>query len=390
LRPEDELLLRCAWTSTDSERGARIRALLREELSWEYLLQKASGHKMLPLLYWHLDTAAPETVPQDILCQLRDHFRNNTRRNLFLTGELLRLLNFFETHRIPAIPFKGPTLAAFVYGNLALRHSGDLDILVHERDILRAKELLVSQGYREDPLPREQEAAFLRSQQGYHFGLYSGKSTVELHWRIMPGVFSFSPDPEYLWKRLEQVPLGRGTVPTFTPEDLLLILCAHGSKHLWERLVWICDVAALIRVHKGIDWEQVLHQADTLGSRRRLFLGLYLASDLLGAALPEELLQRVWDDSAVKTLAAQVRKRLFQETDGPPELFEEAQWRPFGFKVLERLRDKAWYCVSAAIMPGIGEWRLLQLPYLLSPLYYVLRPMRLTVKYGRRMIKRFL
>ena len=33
-------------------------------------------------------------------------------------------------------------------------------------------------------------------------------------------------------------------------ENLLLVRCAHGSKHLWERLGWICDVAELIRVRK--------------------------------------------------------------------------------------------------------------------------------------------
>jgi len=169
-----------------------------------------------------------------------------------------------------------------------------------------------------------------------------------------------------------------------------LVLCVHGSKHRWGRLGWICDVAGLIRVYEGIDWELVVHRAEALGTRRRLFLGLYLANDLLEAPLPEEVLQRVWADAGMKALAKQVREQLFQETEGSSELFERSMFDPFGVRVMERLRDKAWYCVSMVIIPGMGEWRLLPLPYLLSPLYYVLRPIRLAVKYGRRMIERFL
>jgi len=203
LRPEAELLLCCAWSSTDSERAARTRALLREELNWEYLLRKASEHGMMPLLYRHLDATAPEAVPKVILYRLRDHFRENTRRNLFLTGELLKLLNLFEAHRIPAVPYKGPMLAALVYGNLALRHSGDLDILVHKRDVLRAKELLVSLGYRQqDQLTSEQVAGVLQSPHEHHFSFESDKSIVELHWRIMPGHSSFPLETEFLWGRL--------------------------------------------------------------------------------------------------------------------------------------------------------------------------------------------
>ena len=80
------------------------------------------------------------------LDQLRDDFNDNSRRNLFLTRELLNLLTLFETHQIPAIPFKGPVLAASVYGNLALRQFSDLDLIIHKQHVAKARELLVSAG----------------------------------------------------------------------------------------------------------------------------------------------------------------------------------------------------------------------------------------------------
>lgn len=389
-RPEAELLLCCARISTESERAARIRALLQKELDWPYLLSTALPHGMRPLLYWHLNSTCPEAVPKGVLDQLRDYFQENARRNLFLTGELLRLLRLFEAQGIPVVPYKGPTLAALVYGNVALRQFADLDILVHRRDVPRAKELLVSAGYQpEYRLTDAQEAAFLQYACEHPFTRSDGASTVELHWELTERFLSFPLDTERLWERLEPISLGGKVTPTFSPEDLLLILCVHGSKHCWERLAWIRDVAGLIQAHQEMDWERVAQQADRLGGSRMLSLGLLLARDLLGAALPERISQRIQADPVARSLAAEARARLFSEADGRPGVFEESMFHPFHIKMRERARDRARYCIRLAVTPNVADWKLLSLPPLLSPLYYVLRPVRLAGKYGRRVIKRF-
>jgi hypothetical protein len=48
------------------------------------------------------------------------------------------------------VPYKGPVLAAAVYGHLSLRQIRDLDILVHPSEVRPAGELLISQGYRRE------------------------------------------------------------------------------------------------------------------------------------------------------------------------------------------------------------------------------------------------
>ncbi len=391
-RPEIELLFCCARTRKDAGTAGRIVALLREEIEWPYLLRKANEHRVTPLLYWHLNSTCPEAVPEAVLEQLKNRFRANNLRNLSLTAELLRLLKIFEVRGVPTVPLKGPVLAALTYENLALRSFGDLDILVRKQDVSKARKLLTSSGYRqEDPLPQSQEAAFLKSQREYVYSHDNG-TVVELHWAVMPRNYFFFLDPENLWERLRQVRLGGENILTFSVEDLLLFLCVHGSKHFWYRLAWICDVSELIRVHETIDWEQLIDCADSLGSKRMLFLGLFLAHDLLGAPVPERVLCLVQSDPKVEMLARQVQEWLFEDTSSSPEILakgelDESSFHPFRVRMRERLRDKVGYCAYTALVPGVEDWQYLSLPKALFPLYYAVRPVRLAIKYGQRLLR---
>lgn len=391
--PEAELLLCCARTIRSPETAVQIRALLQGGIDWEYLLRVADKHGVAPLLYWHLEAAYPQAVPGEVLDLLREHSRANSLRNLFLTGELLRVLKALEAYGISAVPYKGPALAASVYGNLALREFSDLDVLVRQHNVPKAKEALASIGYQARyQLTRSQEAAFLRSQYEHPFTRNDGKSIVELHWGVTESHF-FPLDAESLWERLDQTALGGEDVPSFSPEDMLLILCVHGSRHAWERLKWICDVAELIRVRQDMRWERVVTQASALGGERMLLLGLLLASDLLGASLPEEVSRRVRSDPTVNALAEQTREQLFQETDHIASLegYEGAPaFHSLHVKVRKGTWDKIRYCVRKVTTLSGDDWELLPLPKFLFPFYSVLRAIRLTGKYGPGVLKRFL
>ena len=134
-RPEIHLLLDCARTCLDAQGASRIKSLISKDIDWTYLSRIARGHGVMPLLYRTLNSTCSDAVPKEILQELREHFYANAGRNLFLTKELIKIVEFFEAHGIPSIPYKGPVLAASVYGNLAFREFGDLDILVSEREL---------------------------------------------------------------------------------------------------------------------------------------------------------------------------------------------------------------------------------------------------------------
>jgi hypothetical protein len=364
--------------------------LLRSDLDWAYLLREAQRHRIMPLLFWQLNSCAPEAVPKGVLDELRNRFFSNSVRNLLLARELLELLDLIESNGIRTIAFKGPTLAVVAYGNLALRDFADLDVIVHREDVLKAKELLIALGYRpQHQLTRAQEEAFLHYEREHTFSHAANGTLVELHWEVTWRAFSFALNGESLWRHLERVPLGGGTVLTFSPTDTLLVLCVHGAIHLWWRLGWIYDVAWLLQTNKELDWERLEQQATAQSGRRMLHLGLFLANDLLGANIPAEVLHRTQADKGVMELAQQVRERLFSNIEEPSAFFDaQTLFHPFHLSVMERLRDRARYCIHQATTPIYDDWEQYPLPASLFPLYRALRLVRLARKYGRRASKR--
>jgi putative nucleotidyltransferase-like protein len=355
--PEAQVLLYCAQTCYNPASAAQLPRLLHPDFHWDSLIRLALRHRVLPLVYRSMQAIGANLAPPSVWADLQHHFHANAQRNLLLGGTLLRLLRLLARHDISAIPYKGPVLAMVAYGNLALRQFGDLDILVRQQDVERAKDLLLAQGYRW----WEQRPITLLPRQRKVYELISADSQVlvELHWAVTSSTFYFPLDPARLWERLETVVLLGLPVRTLTPESLLLILCVHGAKHHWHRLAWICDIAALLHVSAEMDWQHLLAQADQLGCRRMLLLGVLLAQTLLGTTLSEPLQHRLHADAAIPRLAQEVQARLFIDTRRPLAAVD----RPlFYLRLRERLRDRlrcscylVYHTITSRLLSAFGR-----------------------------------
>lgn len=383
LRPEFELLLCCARIHLLPGTRDRIMRLLQSELDWAYLINLASGHGLLPLLYRHLNAVAAAALPRDILIPLLGHYESNARRNRAMADELLVVLRTLDAHGIPAIPFKGPALAAAVYGDLALREFSDLDILLRVDDVLAASRLLQQHGYiHEYDLTPDAEAALVRSSLQYHliFDHASRPVKLELHWKTDA---DFPVEPvanDQWWAHLGHAYLGGDQVRCFGIEELFLILCLHGSKHGWCSLGWLVDVAELLRQHPDLDWDWIMERSAQLNCERRLAVGWLLARELLDAPLPERVGKRLDGAAAARKLADTLRNRLFDPAS-----------RGFSdvgnvFLRLRLLDERPWRQVllfkDAIFAPTVPDWSRWPLPRPLFFLYLPLRILRLMAKYA--------
>lgn len=376
-KPEEQLLIACARGPNAPYTAELVASLVDQPIDWPALIGLAQRHRVMPLVYHSCSTSAG--VPSEILAQLRASFMANVGHNRFRTGALLRLLDRLAADGISAISFKGAVLAEELYGTLALRHFGDLDLLVRKDDVERASAILQAEGYQPVFLPSAAQAgAYLRYQHHLVFFHPTSRVVVELHYQLREHYFAYTPDTEQLWRQRRQLPVGGRAVAVLSPEDTLLMLCVHGASHCWERLSWVCDVAAFVRVHPQLDWASIFAQAGQLGGVRMLSLGLRLALGLLGAPLPEPILRHLAGDAALEQLAAQLEQQLFSNNSS-----SFLQRVRLHLQARERWRDRVRYCLRLALTPTEGDWSLIALPKRLTFFYYVLRPFRLAAIYSR-------
>ena len=378
--PAHRLLLACARAPFDPAGAASAFEELTSEVEWEAFLRLAGRNRMLPLAHRALGerTGVPETVRS----HLRSAHAENARHALLLAGELRRLMDALQAAGIPALAYKGPALAVRAYGHLALRTYSDLDLLVAPSSIPAAAAVLRAHGYASAyALSPAQDAAFRRVDGDYPYHHPATGGLVELHARVSSTRFVARMPTEQLLARARAVPIGGGDVPAPADDDLFLALCLHGAKHRWTRLEWLACAAALA-IRAELDLEALVDRADAIGARRTVLLALRLAHDELDLSLPPSIERAIEADRSLGALAAEARDLWFgSEEDGdgstPANLRFNARLRDGG-------RDRARYVARWLFLPSPEDWAWARLPDALAPLYRVLRPVRLAMRYGRR------
>jgi hypothetical protein len=376
---EADLVKACAATVMAEDRRAIIRSLLGECPDWVYVIEVCQAHGVSSLICFNLEASAPDLVPREIREVLQARFRANACRNLFLTQELLALVQEFRESDIEVIPFKGPLLAITAYGNVALREFLDLDILVQKENLCRARELLAARGYR-SPAGQFTDG-YLTSQLGCDHIRADGRVALELHWNLLQKWLGFHVDLEAIWAAPRKIKIGRVPVLVLPADITLLHLCAHGAKHCWSRLCWVVDIAEVLRDRPELNWEKLLALAESSGCRRTLFIGLHLSKNLLGASIPEPVWGRIMQDKSAVSLARNLGEQMFIHRNAAAHnrLGWGRDW--FHLRTKERWREKGIYlCQMAriALQPSIKDRHWICLPRWLDWLYVVLRPIRVT------------
>ncbi|MBI5680856.1 MAG: nucleotidyltransferase family protein [Methanobacterium sp.] len=374
IRVEDEIILCCARTSLDLETKDKLLSLIENEINWTYLLEKTSKNRLLPLLYFQINSVCPQKVPKDVLNNLKDDFDENLHKNLLLTGELIKILNLFQSKEISAVPYKGPVLAVSAYGNLGLRVFDDLDIFIQETDIGKVKELLNSKGYEMDS-SNVGDLNYIKSQREYHFINSDSGVQIEIKWKLSGISFSFKTDIRYLYdpKSFEHVKISNTDILSFSREDLLLILCIHNAGHRFQYLQWICDVAELI-CSNNMNWDKIMDKAGKLGIKRMLFINLLLANDLLDVKIPRDILEEINKDKHSKSISNKLKDDFFSKNNGEPGLLE---YSIFHIKIRENLRNGLMDFILHVFAPSDEDLAEIRLPGYLFPLYYIVRPILL-------------
>ncbi len=252
----------------------RIRSLVDSLMqsglvAWEAVLRLADHHGTSALLYQNF-LRLRDLAPPEVLAALRQSYEKNVHKSLFLARELIRILDCLDAIAAEVIPYKGIVLSEVYYGDMALRQSGDLDLFVREQDVPRIKNAVRELGYTvRVAIPDDAERDYIASGYECTFDSPAGKNLVELQWALQPRFYAVDFDMDGLFERAVNLEVAGRRVKTPSPEDLLLVLSVHAAKHVWGRLIWLCDIVQILGLG-NLNWElvqgsrpEIWHRADS-------------------------------------------------------------------------------------------------------------------------------
>jgi len=376
---EFDLLCACAAVELAPGRAARIASASSAAIDWIKFLQMAELDNVLPLAARNLrqhGTGVPDAIQQS----LKRADEQNSQRSLWFASECARILDHFEKRQLRAVPYKGPVLAQAVYGDVSLRSFNDLDFLISPADFAAARQALAELDYRPSKaLSAPIEKFWLKYGYECAFDGKAAKYLVELQWNLLPYFFAIDLDIADLIARSTQAMVGEKKTSCLNPEDSLLVLCLHAAKHLWMRLIWICDIAETMRT-QTIDYAVVVSRAREAGLLRILAVSAWLAENLLDTEANPAIRELFASDSEVTLLGKIFVERLSRNAEYD---FESPEYFQLTRRLRERRADRLRYLWRLIWTPGDGDLASASLPEALFPLYRVVRIGRLVKRLGR-------
>lgn len=400
------LLVQLLQVMPDESTHERVYRWVTTGVDWDIFFDVAIEHRVLPLIHQRIQTHYVDVFPAEIQDELAAEVFDNGVRNRALSQALLAAIAHLRDRGIPALAFKGPTLATMVYGNFASRMFFDLDILVPADCFFEAKTILLEQGYESDIhcqflITSELQEIQLLGQLGecplHKSDLANPPNPpihIDLHQRLVAGDFfqlAFPLESE-IWQSSYSIDLLGTPVQTLGPEDLFLYLCIHGTKDLWKRLGWLCDLAVFLQpcAHPSqpsqwvqpIQWDIVLKKVNVYHLESIVGMSLALTKQLLGLPIPLGA-QPLQAHPHHQTLIHHILTRLESPLPSSGLQFSLATRFWFRWQLLESSHDR-WLCAIAfyrgLLTPTYVDTQLIRLPHALSDFYRVIRLMRLLKK----------
>lgn len=379
-----KLLIECCRQNVDSQAIENITASFSE---WETLMDTAYVHGVFPLVNKALKPVA--NIPPHIKLYLKSTNLEIARRNMTMTTELLNIMRLFDNNEIEVIAFKGPVLSQIIHGDITQRQYADIDILLYNgNELFSSGELLIKNGYVFDyTLKFLKNNALLKIFKDVTFS--NPRVSLELHWKLFEDKFIQNNNANKFDFNADYCEINGYKVRTLQLESLLFYLCIHGSKHFWERIEWIVDIDRLVRISENINWVKIDSYAKIMKTEVMLYLGLALTHQMFDTPLPDWILDKINKNQKVKKLVNIINEEFLNNPI--IEINEEKiSWKYISMSSM--IHDN-WILAMKTFFKNIFQIKvedvyLINLPRILSPLYYIIRPFRLVTDFIKYRNKR--
>jgi hypothetical protein len=265
-------------------------------------------HNRMSVLARHVFGRVRPSLPPEAEKLIREQAEKYERAASKLGDALTTYLKAAEARGVPTIVLKGLWLCEKIYHVPSMRPGGDIDILVHRKDVEACLKILAEQGIDEFWPNLLKDEYFTR----HH--LHQQRSTAdlniwfEIHWALDHPYTLLSVDYESIFRRAKPARLFGAPIQEMAAPDLLLSLAIHLVKHavylpsLLDRedlpriiladgmLMYYLDVTEVLKACQEMDWDLIIKLARDWGAVNILASVLHVCRRYFEAPVPGKVL----------------------------------------------------------------------------------------------------
>ena len=206
---------------------------------------------------------------------------------------------------IPYAVIKGAVLSKEIYGSVAYRFSGDIDLLVSYRNLERVRKILADYGFVQGRVQNNGISLYTRAecvyQQNYSHQLApfikkTGEPkcpfvNVDVNYDIFWGERERQTDMDAFLTNLKNITIEDVEVRKLAPEEEFISLCLHHYKDMNSvyllsmgnlRLSLLCDIYYYLK-NVNLDMDLLLKKSRMFGATEYMYYCLYYTSKIFGS-----------------------------------------------------------------------------------------------------------
>ena len=382
MSPNLQLLIATSKFRSDPADISTIQTAVRHEnFDFDHLFLLARRHRVAPRVWNNISRYASSTITDSQKKELKDLLHSHLLHCAAVMRQLCTVYHLFKHQKIPCIPYKGPVLAGYLYKDFTLRSYGDLDLLISPTDFRKVYNFLLENGYTpEIELQPNQFSSYISGEDDLPFLPVEKGVRIEIHWELTGRYLAKPLGIEYISRRISSTLIEGQNFPIFSPEDLFVYFCLHGTKHGWEQLDLVSCLSELIYRENKLSWQRVIQTANTFKCRRIVHLGILLVRKIYRSEVPLNVLDVAKKDKKASLLCGKIFTILNEsakarEPNGKAGV--DVRFSLLRLQARDSLPDKIRYALRLFFYPSKAEWISVKLPSWLNCAYWIVRPFRI-------------
>jgi hypothetical protein len=299
LNSEDRIVLLVAQVHLLKAQQEELLDLVKQKPDWQKIAESIKNNSLSAIFFYNISRFIPETlIPKEIYDSFKQAYYLNVKRNMLLEVELIKILTRYRELKIQTVLLKGLSLGREIYGNLALRQSVDLDLLVKHEDVKTAYQVLFESGYQKTNIVYNEKLEENFHVLGKHMpDVTNGFNSVDLHVSLFPFHKKGLQLMDLVWDSLTAIDYDGFEVFIPGPEFLVIYGCEHLDHHRVTGnflLKQYLDLAEICRKYENqLDWDKLIRICEQYELTQVCWKHLFLVSRFFEVSLPQSLHIRI-------------------------------------------------------------------------------------------------